>query len=140
MRFTIKKTDREIAAAILMRLANHPSGHHDSFCLLWYYDYDIEYLSAVAKDLGLENIPGRPFIRRLQKVCRRLEAVGILSGRISSCHKEYIGEPTVLKSYCFADPAYAWRLAPEKWPHYKPMGRSEVELELFLDRAFPINE
>jgi hypothetical protein len=123
-----------------MRLANHPVEHHDSFCLSWFYDYDIEYLSAVAKDLGLGNIMVDPFIRRLQKVCRRLEAVGILSGCISSCHKEYIGEPSVLKSYCFSDAGYAFRLAPEKWPHYKPMGRVEVELELFLDRAFPSDE
>lgn len=136
-RTVIKKTDREMAAAVLMRLARHPTEHHDSFCLSWFYDYDSEYLIAVEKDLGLKNIPGQPFIRRLQKVCRRLEAVGILSGRISSCHKEYMGEPKVLKSYCFADPSYAWRLAPEKWPHYTPMGRTEVELDILLDRAWP---
>jgi hypothetical protein len=48
-----------------------------------------------------------------------------------------MGEPTVLKSYCFADPSYAKRLAPEKWPHYTPMGRTEVELDILLDRAWP---
>lgn len=133
MRHRIKLTDREIAGKLLMRLARHPDGHPDRFCLSYAYEYDSNFLSALAEDLGLRgSFPAPSYLRRLQRVCRKLEAAGILWGRVSSCHAEYLGEPRTLKSYGFAKPGYACRLAPEKWPHYKPMGKVETELEFLL--------
>ncbi len=137
MRYRIKLTDRVIAGRLLMRLANHPVNHHSQFCLSWAYEYDTDFLLALAKDLELpDGFNGESLLRRLRKVCRRLEVYGVLSGRVSSCHKEYIGEPIVLKSYRFGSQDYAVRLAPEKYPHYKPMGKTETELKILLDRVY----
>jgi hypothetical protein len=140
MRYRIPMNDREIAGAILLRLANHPESHHDRFCLSYAYDYDAAFIGALADDLGLQDIPSGSFIRRLRKVCRHLEMCGILSGRITSCHAEYLGEPRMLKSYTFSNPSYALRLAPEKWPNYKPMGKVETELKILLDRCYQEDE
>jgi len=129
----IQATDRKIAGFILMRLARHPE---ERFCLNYFYEYDSDFLIGIQGDLGIDKISGDSLIRRLRKVCRQLEAYGILAGRLSSCHKEYIGEPTMLKSYSFCEPGYACRLAPDLHPHYKPMGKAETELNIFLDRAF----
>lgn len=136
-RYRIPLTDRTIAGALLLRLANHPQEHHDQFCLDYTYDYDCEFLAALARDLGVPNAPSKPYIRRLQRICRHLQACGILHGRLSSCHKEYIGEPAVLKSYEFGEPGYAARLAPERHPYYKPMGKVQTELDFLLDRCYP---
>lgn len=136
MKRIIPQSDREIAGKILMRLANHPDDQ-DRFCLSWCYEYDSNFLIALAEDLGITKIKGESYLRRLRKICRHLELFGILAGHVSSCHAEYLGEPRVLKSYRFGDHAYAWRLAPEKHDHYKPMGKTETELEFLLDRAYP---
>jgi hypothetical protein len=137
-RHRIPLSDREIAGLILMRLARHPISHHDSFCLSMAYDYDQEFLFALARDISLPSgFPVKSYLSRLRRICRRLELSGILAGRTSSCHAEYLGEPRVLKSYRFSDPGYSWRLAPDLWPHYTPMGKAETELEIFLDRAYP---
>lgn len=125
--------DRDTAAAVLMTLARHKQ---ESFCLCFVYDYDSEFLEAVAKKIGARAEGCEKFLRRLRRVCRRLEQAGILSGRLSSCHKEYIGEPHVLKSYQFSEP-YQFRLAPDLHPHYEPMGKVETELSILLDRAYP---
>lgn len=133
MRNRIKLTDREIAGKLLIRLARHPDGHPNRFCLSYIYDYDTNFLSALAKDIGLpSNFPATSYLRRLQRVCRKLEVAGILYGRVSSCYAEYLGEPRTLKIYEFTDPSYAFRLAPEKWPRYKPMGKVETELDFLL--------
>jgi hypothetical protein len=139
-RWRIKLSDREIAGKLLMRLANHPDWPHCQFCLSWAYDYDSDFLIALAEDLGLSKAPSEPYFRRLRKICRHLEAYGLLYGRVSSCHAEYIGEPKMLKSYRFGKEEYALRLAPEKHPHYKPMGLVETELKFLLDRAYPRSE
>lgn len=136
MKRVIDKTDREIAAAILRTLARHPDRYH-SFCLSTAYEYDINFLGAVADALNATKVDSKRFLRKLSSVCRRLENAGVLYGRVSSCHAEYIGEPRVLKSYQFADAAYACRLAPERHPHYKPMGGEDVELSILLDYAYP---
>lgn len=137
-RARIAITDREIAGVILMTLARHRSS---SFCLSYVYDYDTEFLCAVAKALNVPpGFPGASFIRRLQKVCRHIEKCDLLAGKVSSCHKEYIGEPTILKSYQFSNPGYACRLAPEKHPHYRPMGKVETELNFLLYYAYPDGE
>lgn len=133
-RHRIPLSDREIAAKLLMRLANHPD-EHDCFCLSWVYDYDVNFLIELAKDLGITEFPSKSYIRRLRRVCRKLELGGILYGRVRSCQAVYLGEPRTLKSYQFADPSYACRLSPERHPHYKPMGKVETELDFLLDRC-----
>lgn len=135
MRNRINATDRHIAGQLLMGLANHSQ---NSFCLSWVYDDDTEFLSALAKAIPVpQKFPGNSFLNRLRKVCRQLEVGGILYGRVSSCHKEYLGEPRTLKNYRFSDPGYAKRLAPHRHPHYRPMGKVETELDFLLDRAYP---
>jgi len=125
-------SDREVAAALLYCLARHEWG---SYCVSWCYDYDSEFLEAVAKKCGASmGTNAMSWIRRVSRVSRRLQQVGILSGRVSSCHAEYLGEPRVLKRYEFADPGYAWRLAPDRAPHYTPMMKPEHELEFLMER------
>lgn len=137
MKRVVDKTDREIAAAILRKLARHPNGC-SSFCLSTAYEYDANFLGEVASELGVTTkVESKRFIRKLASVCRQLENAGVLCGRVSSCHAEYLGEPRVLKSYWFGDAGYACRLAPETHPHYTPMGSAEVELSILLDRAYP---
>lgn len=128
-------SDREVAAAILHCLARHEPG---SFCCYWFYDYDIEFMNAVAVRVGIgKEANNNSWCERMARVCRRLQNAGILSGRVCSCHAEYIGEPRSLKSYRFSDPSYAWRIAPELYPHYKPMGSAEVEVDFLLERLYP---
>ena len=124
-------TDREVAAAILHCLARHEPG---SYCCSYYYDYDSDFLDAVAKRAGVSMFTkNSTWLRRMSRVSRRLQDVGILSGRVSSCHAECIGEPRVLKSYRFSDPGYAFRIAPDLHPHYTPMMRSEDEIDFLLE-------
>ena len=123
-----------------MRLAHHPDHPHHKFCLCWSYEYDANFLIELARDLGVEKLPGEYYLRRLGRICRHLEKFGLLYGRLSSCHAEYLGEPRMLKEYRFGKEEYAWRLAPEKYPHYKPMGLVETELKFLLDRAYPRRE
>lgn len=130
----IKASDREIAGHFLRLLARHK---HEYVCLDACYDDDVAFLSELSKAIGLPSgFPWPSLQRRLQKVCRRLQAHGIIYGRVASSHAMYLGEPKVLKRYGFGDPGYAMRLAPDLYPHYKPMGDSSVELKIFLDRAF----
>jgi hypothetical protein len=137
-RHRVPCSDRRVAAAILARLARHPVAHHDRFCLSWSYDYDCDYLFAVARDLGLPaGFPADSFLRRLRRVCRRLEVYGLLAGRVASCHAEYLGEPRTLKSYTFGKSTYHERLAPDLFPWYTPLMSPEGELDFLLDRAFP---
>ena len=125
-------SDREVAAAILHCLARHEPG---SFCCHWHYDYDIDFLNAVAERVGLAKEANVfSWCRRMARVCRRLQEVGVLSGRVSSCHAEYIGEPRALKSYVFSNPSYACRIAPDLHPHYTPLMRPESEVEFLLER------
>lgn len=136
----IPLSDREIAGKLLLRLARHPEPHHDQFCLDWYYDYDREFLCALAKDINLpKGFPSESYFNRLRKICRRLQVYGILAGRVLPCHADSMGEPRVLKSYWFGNPGYACRLAPDLHPHYTPMGEVETELDFLLDRAYPRN-
>lgn len=136
---TVRIDGRTAAAAILTTMARHETGGF-KFCLSFFYDYDAEFLNAVAEKLGLLHMGCGQFLSRLRSVVRKLEDAGVIYGTLKSCHKEYIGEPVVLKSYGFPDHGYAMRLAPDLWPNYKPMGRAEVELEMFLDRAYPKKE
>jgi hypothetical protein len=134
----IPLSDREIAGKLMMRLARHPVAHHHEFCISWCYDYDSDFLLALAEDIGLPSgFPTKSYFNRLRRICRHMEFYGLLSGRVSSCRKEYLGEPRVLKSYEFSDPGYAFRLAPDLWPHYRPIARPEHELDFLLDRAYP---
>lgn len=133
---TVRVDGRKAAETILMELARHQEGNF-SFCCSFVYDYDSDFLEKVAEKLGLISIGCKPFLSRIQRVCRKLEQYGILSGRVSSCHAEYIGEPRVLKKYCFGDHSYAMRLAPDLWPNYRPMGQVETELDFLLRNAFP---
>jgi hypothetical protein len=139
MRHRIPLSDREIAGKLLMRLARHPAGQHRTrFCLSWFYEDDADFLLALAKDLELPDaFPGGPYVRRLQRICRHLESWGVLYGRLSTCHAEYLGEPRMLKSYGFAKEEYAWRLAPDLHSHYTPMGLVSTELAFILRRAYP---
>jgi hypothetical protein len=127
---------RKVAEVILMELARHKEGRF-SFCCSFAYDDDSDFLNKVAERLGLLEMGCKPFLSRIQRVCRKLEQWGILGGQLLSCHAEYFGEPRVLKRYEFGDHGYAMRLAPDLWPNYKPMGRAEVELEILLERPFP---
>lgn len=125
-------SDRKVAEAILFCLARHEQG---SFCCSYFYDYDSDFLDAVAKHAGVPmTTKATSWTRRVARVARRLQNAGILSGRVSSCHAEYIGEPKTLKSYSFFDPGYAFRIAPDLYPNYNPMGRPEVEVEFLLER------
>ena len=133
---TIRINGREAASAILMELARHKDGRF-SFCCSFAYDDDSDFLEKVAAKLGMTNMNCDQFLSRIRRVCRKLEAAGILGGRLLSCHAEYLGEPRVLKRYEFGDHGYAMRLAPDLWPHYRPMGKAEVELDYLLDKAFP---
>src|ERR1700722_2166417 len=134
-RHRIPFSDRHIAGKILMTLAHH---HYDQFCLCWVYDYDHEFLTKLAAAIPLpKSFPSEPYLNRLRKICRKLEAYGILSGTVMSCQREYIGEPKTLKRYQFGSGDYETRLAPDKYPHYKPMGKVETELDFLLERAYP---
>jgi hypothetical protein len=125
-------SDREVAAALLYCLARHK---HGSYCCSWVYDYDSEFLESVAKRCGASmGTNALSWIRRIARVSRRLQNANILSGRVSSCHAEYIGEPRVLKSYRFSDPGYAFRIAPEMYSHYTPLMTPEHEIEFLLER------
>lgn len=125
-------SDREVAAAILHCLARHRS---PSFCCSFFYDDDAEFLDSVAKRAGVSMfLTTAAWTRRVHRVARRLQYAGILSGRVFSCHAEYIGEPRILKSYEFADPSYAWRIAPDLHPHYTQLMRPESEVEFLLER------
>ncbi len=124
--------DREVASALLHCLARHEPG---SYCCSWVYDYDSEFLEAVAKRCGAAmGTNALSWIRRISRISRRLQAVGILSGRVSSCHAEYLGEPRVLKSYQFRDPGYAFRIAPDLYPHYTPMMKPDDEVDFLMER------
>ena len=133
---TVRMNGRKAAEVILMELARHRKGRF-SFCCSFAYDDDSEFLNNVAERLSLVSMACNPFLSRIQRVCRKLEQYGILGGQLLSCHAEYIGEPRVLKRYEFADHGYAMRLAPDLWPNYKPMGRTETELDYLLRHAFP---
>lgn len=129
-RHRIPLSDREIAGKLLLRLARHT---RHAFCLCEFYDDDLKLLCDLAKDLGLpENFPMKSYMRRLRRVCNSLCDFGILGGQVRSCHKEYLGEPVVLKEYELAEPSYAFRLAPDLYPHYRPMGSVEGELDFML--------
>ena len=131
----VRMDGRKAAAAIMQQLARHRKGNF-SFCCSFCYDDDSDFLSAVAEQLGMADVGCYAFTSRLQRVCRHLEQCGILVGELRNCHAEYLGEPRVLKRYEFADHSYAIRLAPDLWPNYTPMGRTEVELEILLERAY----
>ena len=132
----VRMDGRKAAAAIMQQLARHKRGNF-SFCCSFYYDDDSVFLESVAQQLGMVHMECDGFTSRLQRVCRRLEQCGILAGTLRSCHADYLGEPRVLKRYEFSDHSYAMRLAPDLWPNYTPMGRTEVELEILLERAYP---
>lgn len=126
---------REVAAAILMTLARHKEGHHE-FCCNFFYDYDSDFLSDVCDKLNAHHLTVNQIISKVKRACKKLEEAGILAGNMVCCHAEYLGEPRMLKKYEFADYSYALRLAPELHPHYKPMGKVEVELDYLLSKAF----
>ncbi len=115
---------RELARAIVVSLAHHPQ---HSFCLSTFYDYDMDFIHAVAKRIGQPNCSSSQLLTAMRRVCRRLQNFGVLCGRVASCHAEYIGEPRSLKSYRFADPSYRWRINPADAPHYK--GEYSVEFD-----------
>jgi hypothetical protein len=134
-RHRIPHSDHDIGCKLLLRLARHTTR---SFCLFTFYDYDIEFLAGLTEDLGLPaSFPSKSLIRRLKRVCRGLENCGVLRGRVSSCHKEYIGEPVMLKSYRFGSDDYLLRLAPDLFPHYTPMMTPQNEASFLVSRAFP---
>ena len=137
-RHRIHLSNRQIAGYILMRLAHHPIECHNKFTLDTTYDYDADFLCALTKDMKIQNgFPWKSYIRRLRSVCRELERSGLLSGRVTSCHKEYLGEPRTLKEYQFGNPSYAYRLNPKKHPHYTAMMTPENELSFLLDYPYP---
>jgi len=136
MTMTVRLNGRKAAEVILMELARHKEGRF-SFCCSFSYDDDSEFLNRVAERLDLVSMGCNAFLSRIQRVCRRLEQYGILTGQLRSCHAEYYGEPRVLKRYEFADHGYAMRLAPDLWPKYTPMGMAEVELDYLLRNAYP---
>lgn len=136
---SIKKTDRQVAVAILMTLARHHIECHDEFSLSDYYDYDQEFISKVSQFLNLpRQISYTTFLRRLRRVVRRLVTYGILYGRYANCHKDSIGEPKMIRQYGFTNPSYASRLAPDIHPNYKPMGEVSTEIDFLLRNAYPL--
>ena len=132
----IRINGRKAAEAILLELARHKEGRF-SFCCSFSYDDDSDFLNRVAERLGVVSMACKPFLSRIQRVCRRLEQCGVLGGQLLSCHAEYLGEPRVLKRYEFADHGYAMRLAPDLYPNYKPSGTPEGELQYLLRHAYP---
>lgn len=131
----MKRIDsRELARAIIVSLAHHS---HVSFCVSTFYDYDMDFIAAVAARIGQPNCPEKQLLVAMRRVCRRLQAYGVLCGRVASCHAEYIGEPRKLKWYRFSDPAYGWRINPAAAPHYKGEYSVEFEIEWLVAKAYP---
>lgn len=128
-----RMNSREAASVLLMSLAKHKKG---DFACSFAYDDDSEFLNDIAETLGMLEVSCSSFISRLRRVIRKLEDAGILGGALHSCHAEYLGEPRVLKRYEFTNPSYAFRLAPERYPHYRGDLSPEVELKMLLERAF----
>jgi hypothetical protein len=124
---------KDLARAIIVSLAHH---HSDYFCVFNFYDYDMEFVDAVAKRIGQERCPIDRLLNAMRRVCRQLENCGVLYGRVSSCHKEYLGEPTRLKSYRFANPAYKWRINPESNPDYKGEYSVDFEIDWLVEKAY----
>lgn len=125
-------SDREFAKALLIAFAN------DGINFIVpnaFYDEDAEFQDALATKLGIQDLK---WLRtKTFKVCRMLARLGVLSGDMQvNPDRQYLGEPGRWQRYRFSDPAYAFRLAPEKYPHYKAMGTPDQECE-FLIRHMP---
>lgn len=118
--------DRDVAAAILKAFAD--SGEH-SFAPSGYYDDDAEIVSDIENRLGTPTTIKR---RQLFRVCNRLCDIGVLWAEMRGTHKYYFGEPTKQREFMWSDPAYPWRIAPEKFPHYTPMMTPDGEINHLL--------
>jgi len=130
----MKIDHRKVCREVIIRLANH---NWPTVSLDYAYDYDTDFIHDVAEKCGWASHKPHLVLRRLQEAFRRLEAVGVLYGRVSACHREYIGEPPTLKAWRFAKEEYGWRIAPEKHPWYRPQYSVEFEIEYLLEKAFP---
>jgi len=125
---------KQVCRECIIRLAHH---NWPTVCLDYIYDYDVDFIHDVAEKCGWLAHKPHLVLRRLRDAFRKLEAAGVLYGRISSCHKEYIDEPATLKAWRFAKEEYGWRLAPSKYPWYTPQYTVEFEIEYLLGKAFP---
>lgn len=121
-------SEREIAINLVMQFAEWDWVR---FSMLGFYDDDIEFVDGLAERLGV--IADKAYLAKVTKVVRRLENYGVLIGRMSSNHKEYIGEPAKQKSY-WLEPGKA-RLIRKGQTDYTmtPLG----ETEFLLRRAYP---
>lgn len=124
-------SDRDVAVAILMELAQCDP---PTFSLMAYYDDDIDFISAVQK--RVPEVVGKPGWNKLTKVVRRLVKCGVLSRKMKGTQKYYIGEPTKQMEYTL-DRKYCQRLAPDLYPHYRPMGPPDAEMSHILRHAYP---
>ncbi|SPZ05304.1 Uncharacterised protein [Pseudomonas luteola] len=138
----IKATDREIAIAVLKAMAesDKPLGR---FSPRAFYDDDSETVERITELLG-DKVPAgiswSYLHRRLMRVCNHLTDYGVIAGSIhSNPDRQYIGEEVRQKEFYWGNAGYAYRICPEKYPHYTPMPGStrEREIDWLLRRAYP---
>ncbi|WP_421526896.1 hypothetical protein [Pseudomonas brenneri] len=74
------------------------------------------------------------------RVCNHLVDYGVIAGRIfTNPDRQYIGEEIRQKEFFWGNVAYAFRICPEKYPHYTPRPGStpEREIDWLLGHAYP---
>lgn len=138
----LKCSDRDIARAVLMALADSPG---DDFSPTGFYDDDADTIESILEELkkivpGIEvkGVTGAYLHDRLLRVCNQLDNWRILIGTVrQNPDHQYIGEPTRWKDFRLAKSEYAYRLKPELYPHYTPMGTPEFEMNFLLRNAYP---
>lgn len=87
-------SEREIAIALVLEFAEFDYGQ---FSMLGQYDNDAEFIDGVAERLNTKN--DQAFTNKMKKVVRVLENYGVLTGRMMSTNKYYVGELTHQKNY-----------------------------------------
>lgn len=141
----IKASDREIAVAVLTAMAesDKPFGR---FSPRGMYDDDSDTVERITELLG-EKVPNGVSWsyqhRRLMRVCNHLVDYGVIAGRVfTNPDRQYIGEETRQKEFFWGNVAYAFRICPEKYPHYTPRPGStpEREIDWLLRHAYPNEE
>ena len=124
--------EREIAIALLLELARCRG--YPNFALLGFYDDDADFLEALAHRLNVSK--DKAWRNKLLRVVRRLVQYGVLSAQMRGTQKEYLGEPAKQMEYAM-EPGWSLRLAPDLYPHYKPMMSADREASFLIRRAYP---
>jgi hypothetical protein len=92
-------SEREIALALVLQLAQDQTGHGRTgkFSLQQFYDDDIEFVHDLGDTLGVKC--DRAFDNKLRKVTQMLVRYGVLESRMSGTQKDYFGEPAKQRDY-----------------------------------------